>query len=72
MGQTPDERQMYFFYVQKVLQAITVRTEKVCAFLTGQQASKRAGLFVGAVIWSSSGFQLGSSIKTRSSEVKYT
>ena len=27
-------------------------------------ASKSAGLFVGTVIWSSSGFQLGSSIKT--------
>ena len=37
--------------------------------LTEQRTCKSAGLFVGAVIWSSSGFQLGSSVKTRSIEV---
>ena len=47
----------------------SVRTENASGLLTGQQASKSAGLFAGTVICSSSGFQLDSSIKTRSNEV---
>ena len=47
----------------------SVRTENASGLLTAQQVSKSAGLFAGTVICSSSGFQLGSSIKTRSNEV---
>ena len=35
-----------FVYVQKILQAIIVRTGKASTSLTGQQASKKAGLLV--------------------------
>ena len=37
-------------YVPKLLQAVIVRTEKASGLLTGQQASKSTGLFVGTVI----------------------
>ena len=59
-----------FVYVQKLPQAIIVRTEKASGLLSGQQASKSTGLFVVTVIWSSSGFQLGTEFHKKLGRLK--
>ena len=62
---TEETIQMFWFSPVK-FDSLGVRTREFAR--KAANASKNTGFFAGTVMWSSSGFQLGSSMKTRSIE----